>query len=138
MKTFEMFMEQAPQRLKMSRLYHGTDKSASDSIDKSGYDTSKGENKLAGDGIYVTKKQKTASDYAKTRANQRGSSPVTKEFLVPKDQLGTKRAKMRKGKPVPSKSDKVQKVDMSNYLMKDSQANKYSTKRQPVIRRKKS
>ena len=131
-------MEQAPKKLTMKRLYHGTDKAASDSIDKGGYDTSKGENKLAGDGIYVSKKKKIASDYANKRSSQRGSTPATKEFLVPKDKLGTKKARLRGGKPVPSKSDKIQKVDLNNYLMKDNDANKFSVKRQPIIRKKKN
>ena len=130
-------MEQAPKKLTMKRLYHGTDKDSSDSIDKSGYDTSKGENKLAGDGIYATKKKKVASDYAKTRATQRGSTPKTKEFLVPKSKLGTKKARLKGGKPVQNKSDKIQKVDLSNYLMKDNDANKFSVKSRPVIRKNK-
>jgi len=137
MKTFEMFMEEAPQRLKMKRLYHGTDKNSSDSIDKGGYDTSKGENKLAGDGIYASKKRKIASDYANTRSSARGSTPRTKEFLVPKNNLGTKKARLRGGKPVPSKSDKIQKVDLNNYLLKDKDANRFSVSRQPIIRSKK-
>jgi len=137
MKTFEMFMEEAPQRLKMKRLYHGTDKNSSDSIDKGGYDTSKGENKLAGDGIYASKKRKIASDYANIRSNARGSTPRTKEFLVPKNNLGTKKARLRGGKPVPSKSDKIQKVDLNNYLLKDKDANRFSVSRQPIIRSKK-
>jgi hypothetical protein len=137
MKTFEMFLEEAPQRLKMKRLYHGTDKNSSDSIDKGGYDTSKGENKLAGDGIYASKKRKIASDYANTRSSARGSTPRTKEFLVPKNNLGTKKARLRGGKPVPSKSDKIQKVDLNNYLLKDKDANRFSVSRQPIIRSKK-
>jgi len=137
MKTFEMFMEEAPQKLKMKRLYHGTDKNSSDSIDKGGYDTSKGENKLAGDGIYASKKRKIASDYANTRSSARGSTPRTKEFLVPKNNLGTKKARLRGGKPVPSKSDKIQKVDLNNYLLKDKDANRFSVSRQPIIRSKK-
>ncbi len=132
-----MFMEEAPQRLKMKRLYHGTDKNSSDSIDKGGYDTSKGENKLAGDGIYASKKRKIASDYANTRSSARGSTPRTKEFLVPKNNLGTKKARLRGGKPVPSKSDKIQKVDLNNYLLKDKDANRFSVSRQPIIRSKK-
>ena len=137
MKTFEMFMEEAPKKLKMKRLYHGTDKNSSDSIDKGGYDTSKGENKLAGDGIYASKKRKIASDYADTRSSARGSTPRTKEFLVPKSKLGTKKSRLRGGKPVPSKSDKIQKVDLNNYLMKDKDANRFSVSRQPIIRSKK-
>ena len=137
MKTYHEFMEQAPKKLKMKRLYHGTDKNSSDSIDKGGYDTSKGENKLAGDGIYASKKKKIASDYANTRSSARGSSPRTKEFLVPKSKLGTKKARLRGGKPVQSKSDKIQKVDLNNYLMKDKDANKFSVEKQPIIRKKK-
>lgn len=138
MKTYEMFMEEAPQKLNMKRLYHGTDKGSSDSIDKGGYDTSKGENKLAGSGIYASKKKKIASDYANVRAKARNSTPTTKELLVPKDKLGTKKARLRGNKPGQSDSNKIQKVDLNNYLLKDKDANKFSVSKQPVIRRKRN
>ena len=124
----------APNRIVMKRLYHGTDREASNSIDSNGYDTSKGENKLAGDGIYASKKRKIALDYANIRANSRESTPALKEFLVPKGKLGTKKARLKKGKPVANKSDKIQKVDLNNYLLRDIDANRFAVERLPIIR----
>jgi hypothetical protein len=88
----EEILEEAPNKLKMRRLYHGTSDGSAKEIDREGFKDKKDKvtNQLLGDGVYTTPDIGMARHYAKDRARKRGEKPAVIEFLRSKDKATTR------------------------------------------------
>jgi hypothetical protein len=125
-EMIQYILDEAPNKLKMTRLYHGTDSSAQRSIQSGGFRTDKNVTRqMRGQGVYSTPDKKAANMYANDRAAKRGTSPSRMELLVPSSRLKGAGANMVKGD-----------TKFKAYGMQPSYANKTLQNKQPAIRSK--
>jgi len=74
----------SPRQLSFTRLYHGTNKPASQAISKGGWRTDVNvTRKMEGDGVYTTPQKPAAQMYANERSNRRGGGPAVRTFRIP-------------------------------------------------------
>jgi len=74
----------SPRQLSFTRLYHGTNKPASQAISKGGWRTDVNVTRqMTGSGVYTTPQKSAAQMYANERASQRGGGPAVRTFALP-------------------------------------------------------
>jgi len=74
----------SPQNIKFTKVYHGTNKPASQAISKGGWRTDVNVTRqMTGSGVYTTPQKSAAQMYANERASQRGGGPAVRTFALP-------------------------------------------------------
>jgi len=74
----------SPRQLSFTRLYHGTNKPASQAISKGGWRTDVNVTRqMTGSGVYTTPQKSAAQMYANERASQRGGGSAVRTFRIP-------------------------------------------------------
>lgn len=87
----------APEKVKFTKLYHGTTKPASQAISKGGWRTDTNVTRqMQGSGVYTSPQKDAAQMYARDRQNQRGEKPAVRTFNLPTDKFNTAKANRQK------------------------------------------
>lgn len=97
-KSVPKVSKKAPEKLKFTKLFHGTNTPASSAISKGGYRTDKNVSRqMLGKGVYTSPDNYTAAQYAHRAARKFGGEPAMRQLRVPQQIANKQTTKVRSG-----------------------------------------
>ena len=97
-KSVPKVSKKAPEKLKFTKLFHGTNTPASAAISKGGYRTDKNVSRqMLGKGVYTSPDNYTAAMYGHRAARKFGGDPAIRQLRVPQQIANKQTTKMHSG-----------------------------------------